>query len=145
MLSWKALRAILELTESVVDSISTWPALPVGTNNSQMWEVGPTWPLAGHFLSPWIQGPLVIWITRMLLMSGELAKEQCWCRPSASIPNPPLPLLPYTGRFKGNLSKRVLCRTGTESTMYVKSTNGFRACEINKSLRQKWLSCNQYA
>lgn len=76
--------------------VNTWPGLPVGTNISQLWEVGLTWPLAGHFLSPWTQGPLVIWITWMLLMTGELAKEQGWRRPSASITNPALPLSPPT-------------------------------------------------
>ncbi len=128
--------------------VSTGPGPPVGTNISQLWEVGPTWPLVGHFLSPWTQGPLVNWITRMLLMSEELAKEQCWPRPSASITNPLLPLSPSTlTGLKETRAKPCSTKLGQKNTMYVKCANGFRASKIYKTSRQKglWLSCNQYA
>ncbi|KAL1271333.1 hypothetical protein QQF64_030349 [Cirrhinus molitorella] len=102
--------AVHVLMESLlcVAVVNTWPGPPVGTNISQLWEVSPTWPLAGHFLSPWTQGPLVIWITWMLLMTGELAKEQCWCRPSASTTNPALPLSPpHTGKEGRKLERKL--------------------------------------
>ncbi len=126
----------------------TGPGPPVGTNISQCGKSVPLGPWLDTSWAPWTQGPLVNWITRMLLMSEELAKEQCWPRPSASITNPLLPLSPSTlTGLKETRAKPCSTKLGQKNTMYVKCANGFRASKIYKTSRQKglWLSCNQYA